>query len=57
MLGPLKRMSFLAISFCEDIDSLAHLSGETALNPRSACRHKMLNQHSTWFSQEAWVGV
>jgi hypothetical protein len=33
MLGPLKRMSFLAISFCEDIDSLAHLSGRDGTQP------------------------
>ena len=37
----------------DSVEKLATaLSGEVKLAPRSAARPMMLNQHSTWFSQE-----
>jgi hypothetical protein len=56
-LGPLKRDSSLIACPDRAVDRLADLPWRGEACPRSACRLRMLNQHSFWLSQMACAGV
>ena len=57
-LGPLKGYRMIIAGIGESVNGLAHLVGvrgnQTA---QDGSRVSILNHASTWFSQEAWVGV
>ena len=53
--GPFEWGSILVVYLYKRSMASRGCLGEVKLAPRKADRLKMLNQHSTWFSQELYV--